>query len=180
MRPASGSGNHDRDRYDATLIRHGRFGELLASYYDDLRVVVARRVGRDDVDDVLHDVVLHLGGELRRGATYSVPFRVVAFNRARWSAQDHHAARAGGDVPVDGVDEDLPAPDEVDDVVGRMSVEQHIAQLPPGDRRVAELRWLRGLEPEEVATRLGRTRNAVDQALFRARRELGKAMRHER
>jgi DNA-directed RNA polymerase specialized sigma24 family protein len=37
---------------------------------------------------------------------------------------------------------------------------------------VAVLRWLRGLEIEDVARELGIERNAVDQALYRARRRL--------
>ena len=44
--------------------------------------------------------------------------------------------------------------------------------LPPREREVAILCWLRGLEIEDVARELGIERNAVDQALYRARRRL--------
>jgi RNA polymerase sigma factor (sigma-70 family) len=44
--------------------------------------------------------------------------------------------------------------------------------LPAREREVAVLRWLRGLEIEDVARELGIERNAVDQALYRARRRL--------
>jgi RNA polymerase sigma factor (sigma-70 family) len=47
-----------------------------------------------------------------------------------------------------------------------------LAQLPPRDREVFELTVYGGLTPEQIAERLGITRNAVDQALFRARKHL--------
>ena len=46
------------------------------------------------------------------------------------------------------------------------------AELPEGSRRVLELRYREGLEIDEIAERLGMTRNAVDQALHRGHSKL--------
>ena len=46
------------------------------------------------------------------------------------------------------------------------------ADLPERQREVLELRYLRGLSPEQIASELGIKRNAVDQALHNGHRKL--------
>jgi RNA polymerase sigma factor (sigma-70 family) len=45
-------------------------------------------------------------------------------------------------------------------------------ELPVAQRAVCELRYRDGLEIDEIARQLGKTRNAVDQALHNAHRKL--------
>jgi RNA polymerase sigma factor (sigma-70 family) len=59
-----------------------------------------------------------------------------------------------------------------DDAEFRYDLERALAELPEGDREVASLRFLDGLEIAEIAEQLGKQRNAVDQALHRTRRKL--------
>lgn len=167
----------EADAYDEELLAEGRHAELLARHDGAMRAqaaVSAFRMGlaADAADDVLQMAYLRLVAELRRGRRYGVPFRVVAHNVVRWSAADLAEAQrapADGPLPPDhGVaDGDLEAVD------ARVSLEAAIGAMPAADRRAAALVWLEGATPAEAAERIGCTRNAVDQALARARRRLG-------
>jgi DNA-directed RNA polymerase specialized sigma24 family protein len=61
--------------------------------------------------------------------------------------------------------------DIADETVARLDVEAFVASLPPGDSEVARLRMVERLEIDQIKEATGRTRNAVDQALHRIRRE---------
>jgi RNA polymerase sigma factor (sigma-70 family) len=61
-------------------------------------------------------------------------------------------------------------------VIERHSLARVLAPLPDGSRRVLELRYIEGMEIEQIADRLGVTRNAVDQALHRGHRALREAL----
>jgi RNA polymerase sigma factor (sigma-70 family) len=54
----------------------------------------------------------------------------------------------------------------------RFDLERLFESLPEGDRGVCRLRYIDGLEIPEIALRLGMQRNAVDQSLYRAHRQL--------
>ncbi|HET7514714.1 MAG TPA: sigma factor-like helix-turn-helix DNA-binding protein, partial [Gaiella sp.] len=69
-------------------------------------------------------------------------------------------------------DLDGAAPDEADAVVVDVTLEQFVSTLPPGDGEVAALTFLDGLEPGEIATRLGKKSNAVYQAIHRNAKKL--------
>lgn len=159
------------------LLAEGRHDELLARHYEALRDRARLRVGAADADDVLQAALERLVRELRRGCRYPVPFRVAAHQILGWAID---ARRARPDRHADGrVDAD-PA-DPVDHYAGvdmRLTVEAIIATLPAGDRAAVRLRFVEGCEIAEIARRLGRTRNAVDQALFRGRRHLREGLGH--
>ncbi len=158
----------DRDAEDGRLLGAGEHADLMAAYYP---VIIARlrlRLPEADVGDVAHRVVERLLGELARGKTYRVPFRVVVHNVIGWKLKEHWAERRDEPLP--------PEPEALDDPVGdaatSVGLRQMLQALAPREREVIELRLLEGLEIDEIAERLGMTRNAVDQALFRGRRRL--------
>jgi DNA-directed RNA polymerase specialized sigma24 family protein len=125
--------------------------------------------------DVAHDVVERLLGELGRGKTYTVPYRVVVHQVVTWTIKEHWQGRPT-DVPLpDGWD----APTSED---GYSLVEQDLdldalfAELAPGDREICDLRYRQGLEVAEIAAKLDKEPNAVSQALWRSHRILEKAL----
>ena len=59
-----------------------------------------------------------------------------------------------------------------DDAETRYDLERALDELAPGDGEVARLRFLEGLEIDEIAARLQKERNAVDQSLHRSRKRL--------
>ena len=170
------------DAYDDTLLAQGRHDELLARHYEALRDRARLRVREPDCDDVLQAALLRLAAELGRGRTYDVPFRVVAHQVLGWAIADHRgaaaeAARRHGAVPEADVADPV---DDYDGVDMRLTFDAIMAALPEGDRVPMRLRHVEGCEIPEIARRLGRTRNAIDQALARGRRHLRRGLDHGR
>ena len=164
---------HDaRDAEDRRLLGAGDISGLLATYYP---VVVERCRARiraeGDAYDVAHRVMERLLGELRRGKTYRVSFRVVVHKVVDWKLAEHFTGAPAELIPEnwDPAGDDPYVEFEVD-----YDLEQLFADLPPRSREVLDLRWRQGLEIDEIADQLGMERNAVDQALWRAMNALRK------
>jgi RNA polymerase sigma factor (sigma-70 family) len=86
-----------------------------------------------------------------------------------WQGRDTHAP-----LPDDW---DSAQPDSADAFVADESVRDVLRSSLDGRAlEVCQLRYLDGLEIEQIADRLGMTRNAVDQALFRAHARLREAL----
>jgi RNA polymerase sigma factor (sigma-70 family) len=162
---------HVRDAEDALNVQTGDFAALLAPYLEIIRqrCLIAVRDGHGD--DVAQNVYLRLLREHQAGKRYRVPYRVVVHKVVDWTIKEH----------FQGLPTDVPLPDDFDPAgdesgFGELEDEDELAQwfaeLSEGERRVCELRYLRGLEPDEIADELGMTRNAVDQRLFQARKRL--------
>jgi RNA polymerase sigma factor (sigma-70 family) len=88
-----------------------------------------------------------------------------------WKLREHFAGRTIFVVPPDW---DPEAADPYAGFEDRYDFLLFIADLPEKTRRIVELRYLGGLEIEDIAESLGMTRNAVDQALHRGRVALGR------
>jgi DNA-directed RNA polymerase specialized sigma24 family protein len=160
-----------RDAEDGLLLETGDHAALLAAYYPVIRQRCLLGVRGDVADDVAQDVCVRLAAELRRGKRYHVPYRVVVHQFVRWTIMEHRA----------GIPTDLPIPSgwdpaSPDDPFAAFEADYDIDQLfhdlPEGDRKVAELRYRCALEIDEIAARLGKERNAIDQALWRVHRKL--------
>jgi RNA polymerase sigma factor (sigma-70 family) len=162
---------HVRDAEDALNVQTGDFAALLAPYLEIIRqrCLIAVRDGHGA--DVAQNVYLRLLKEHQEGKRYGVPYRVVVHKVVDWTVKEH----------FEGLPTDVPLPDDFDPAgdesgFGELEDEDELAQwfaeLSEGERRVCELRYLRGLEPDEIAHELGMTRNAVDQRLFQARKRL--------
>jgi RNA polymerase sigma factor (sigma-70 family) len=167
---------HDaRDAEDNRLLAGGESGALVRSYYESIiqRCRVRCR-SEDDALDCAQAVVVRLLSELKRGKRYSVPFRVVVHKVIEWTTKGFY--ERGRAILVE-IDDDLPEDvfrpgNPYADAETRYDLERALAELPPGDREVARLRYLEGLDIERVAELTGKKRNAVDQALHRSRKHL--------
>ena len=117
-------------------------------------VVIARlrlRLSAGDVHDVAQNTMLRLSSELQRGKRYPVPFRVSGppgggLDRPRPLAGRSVAPR----IPVPpGWDIADQRPEH--SVEGDEWVRYVIAPLPERDRKVATLRYLDGMEIQQIA-----------------------------
>jgi RNA polymerase sigma factor (sigma-70 family) len=168
-----------RDAEDTQWLEEGDAGlaRLLAKYEPViLGRCMARLRGDDAAFDVSQAVMLRLVDEFRRGKRYPVPYRVVVHQVIGWTLNDHF-----GGKPAQPFDEAWNP--GVDDAELAAMLERHdlmheFASLPERQRQVCELRYLAGLEPDQIATKLGMQRNAVDQALHNAHRKLKEARAH--
>jgi RNA polymerase sigma factor (sigma-70 family) len=163
----------ETDRRDARLLASGKLDELFAIYRPILAARARlRRLSEPEVDDVVQNAMLRVYSELARGRDYGCPIRVVFHMVLQWSVSDYFGASAKHrTVPLG--DWDAGAPDrEVDRVVERDFLVRTFASLPPRERFACYLYFMADMAPKEIAKTLGMTRNAVDQAIFRAKRRM--------
>ena len=163
---------HDaRDEEDRRLLEAGEHAALVRNYYETIlqRCYVRCRT-RDDALECAQGVAVRLLSELKRGKRYSVPYRVVVHNVIEWTTKGFYERKRVvlGELPGDIAETGNP----FDDAETRYDLERALAELPDGDREVARLRFLEGLEIDEIAEQLEKKRNAVDQSLHRARKML--------
>jgi RNA polymerase sigma factor (sigma-70 family) len=150
---------HDaRDAEDRRLLESGQHELLLASYFHQVcERCFLRLRGRDAADDAAQQVFLRLARELERGRTYPVPYRVVVHMVTDWVLRGSPpGAKQDGSLPENW---DPEAPDAYDEVEQDLDLERLFAELPPRQREVAELSYLEGLSPDQIAERLGLKRS---------------------
>ncbi|MBA2476398.1 MAG: sigma-70 family RNA polymerase sigma factor [Actinobacteria bacterium] len=167
---------HDaRDAEDRRLLEAGEHKLLLAAYFHPVRERCFLRLrDRAAGDEAAQRVLLRLLEELRRGKVYRVPYRVVVWMVCEWTLGGFWpGAKHEGTLPEewDATASDAFAEWEDDHDLGVL-----LAGLPPRQREVLDLRYREGLGPEQIAERLGITRNAVDQALHNGHRKLREAL----
>lgn len=161
--------HYERDAEDIRLLEAHDHARIMATYYP---VIVERcrlRLPDPDADEVAHRIVDRLLRELSAGKRYSVPFRVVVQMVTEWKLKEFFTR---GRVELLPEEWDPEAPDPFQGFEQQYDLDLLFAGLPPRVREVFRLRYLEGLEPEEIAERLGIERNAVDQALHRGRSQL--------
>jgi len=169
---------YESDAEDIQFLRDQDIASLLAKYEPVITGrCVAKLRGSLDAEDVAQNVIVRLLGELRRGKTYRVPYRVVVHQVIGWTLKDYFEGRPT-DLPLPDDWEPAELDDEAGGIVSRYYLEELIGGLPEQTRRVIELRYLRGLEHEQIAGELGMTRNAVDQRLHQGHKALRETLAH--
>jgi RNA polymerase sigma factor (sigma-70 family) len=161
-----------RDAEDARLLAEGEIDQLLAGWVETIRGRCVARM-RDGLvgEDVAQAVCERLWRELKTGKHRDgrFPFRVVVHQVIGWTCSGWFE-RSWGELTL--ADWDGSTADEFAEVVDRLTLEQFVATLPAGDGEVASLLWLEGLDPAEIARRLGKQPNAVHQAVHRNKGKL--------
>jgi RNA polymerase sigma factor (sigma-70 family) len=168
---------HDaRDDEDKRLQDAGEHKLLLAAYFHAVRERCFLRLrDRDAGDEAAQRVFERLAAELARGRGYPVPFRVVVHMVTEWTLRGFYAGVKRDDSLPEGWDPE--APDAYERVDARLDLDAMLADLPQRQREVAELLYREGLSHEQIAKRLGVSRNAVDQALHNAHAKLAEKLR---
>ena len=166
------------DAEDNRSLEDGAIEYLLAKYHDVIvGRCVARLRGHPDAEDVAQNVKLRLFREFHRGKRYGdTPYRVVVHQVVGWTLAEYFEGRPTDvELPEDWSPE---AADESEQVEADFYLEGLFAELPERQRQVLELRYLAGLDHQEIADRLEMTRNAVDQALHNGHEKLRHALVH--
>ncbi len=160
------------DEIDRGLLAEGRIGDAMARHYDALQARARLAMRHDgEAQDVVHDTLVRVHDDWGRRGGFDLPIRVILHKRLTWQIADHRAGRAR---TVTLPPEWEPSDDETGygDVEADDYVRRALDLLRGRERQVAELRYLDGRTHEEIAAHLGMTRNAVDQALWRAHQTL--------
>ena len=167
----------ESDAIDARLLADGRLGDVLARHYEDLRARARMRIGLVDADDALQTAILRVVREVGSGRTYPIPIRAVLHQVLIWTMRDMWSSgRRPGRLPEGWDPPDPHATDAFAEIEGTSWVEDVLGPLPPRERQAMTLRIVHGLSIEEIAAELGIERNAVDQALFRARKAIRESL----
>src|SRR5262245_7134896 len=160
-----------RDAEDERLLQTGDIDLLLAGWYETIRDTCIARMRGPVGEDVAQAVCERLWRELKAGRHRDgrYPFRVIVHSVINWvcSGWFEPGWRESELFDLDGAGPDMAAA-----VVSRVTLEQFVATLPPGDGEVGRLYYVEGLEPGEIAERLGKEPNAVYQAINRNKNKL--------
>jgi RNA polymerase sigma-70 factor (ECF subfamily) len=167
---------HDaRDAEDQRLLEAGEHKLLLAGYFTPVRDRCFFRLGtRDAGDEAAQHVFVRLLGELRKGKTYPVPFRVVVWMVTEWTLRGFHVGRREVEFPEEW---DPAGPDAFAEWEQDHDLAALFADLPQRQRQVLDLRYRLGLTPAEIAEQLGIEANAVYQALHNGHAKLREKLR---
>jgi RNA polymerase sigma factor (sigma-70 family) len=160
-----------QDARDRQLLAQGAIEELLARYVDLIQARCRTRCGSHG-DDVAQEACVRLWRELQAGKHREGrrPFREIVNGVVAFACRGYEGATFPSGTPIE---RDPPEPP--DDgfecaVESRIDIEDFIKSLSAGDADVARMRFA-GAEIDQIAEALGRSRNAVDQSLYRIRRE---------
>jgi RNA polymerase sigma factor (sigma-70 family) len=163
---------YDTDADDARHLDDGRIDILLAKYDDAIvgRCIASLR-GAPDAEDVAQNVKLRLLREFHAGKRYvALPYRVVVHQVISWTIGDYFGQRPTDSPLPEGWEPSVA--DGAEAVDSRYHLMGLFADLPERSRRVLELFYVLGLQHDQIARRLGITRNNVDQALYRGHQRL--------
>jgi DNA-directed RNA polymerase specialized sigma24 family protein len=160
-----------RDAEDRRLLEAGEIELLLAGWYETIVGRCVARMRGPVGHDVAQAVSERLFRELKRGRHRDgpYPFRVIVGKVIEFTCNGWYEPGWGEDelIDVDAVTRD--ATGDVDTLLG---LESFVATLPTADAEVARLWLLDGLEPDQIAARLGKSSNAIYQARHRITRRL--------
>ena len=160
-----------RDAEDKRLLETGEIDLLLAGWVETIRGLCVAKMRGAVGEDVAQAVCERLWKELkaRKHRDGRHPFRVVVHSVIGWVCKGWYEP---GWQESELFDLDSAAPDESAVVVIEVTLEQFVATLPPGDGAIAELYYLDGLEPGEIAEQVDKNPNAVYQAISRNKNRL--------
>ena len=168
---------HDaRDAEDKRLLDDGEHALLLAAYFHPTRERCYLWLRDEDAaNEAAQRVFVRLLGELRSGKSYAAPFRVVVWMVTEWTLKGFYPATKQDTFLPEAFDPEAPDP-------YREWEEEHdlavlIADLPERQHEVLDLLYREQLSHEQIAERLGVTRNAVDQALHNGHKNLAEKLR---
>ena len=159
----------------------GAFERFVAAYQARVTRLAHRLLGwRADVDDVVQDVffaAFRNASRFRGGSSLWTWLTVITVNHCRTHQRRlRFRWRLHGDAPAADTTA-APAADQphVDDETAA-AVRAAVAALPPTDREVIVLHYLEQRPIVEIGELLGRSRNAVEVRLHRARAKLREAL----
>jgi RNA polymerase sigma-70 factor (ECF subfamily) len=146
-----------------------RFADLYEENFERVYAFVARRVpNRSDAEDLTSEVFHQVFANLKDFEWRGVPFAAWLYRIAsnamadRWQrAARERGAPASADLPDQRADAN---PEEIE---RRARLFRLVANLPPDQRGVIEMRFAEGKSIAEVARELGRSEGAVKQLQFR-------------
>ena len=182
----------ERALVDRSRVDPSAFGELYDFYLPRIHGFVARRLGdRAEAEDITAMTFERALTAVRRDGFRNDSFGGWLYRVAANAVTDH-TRRSRRTLPLGRRATDIGPDGEVDANLGderaeraftaaldRDTLRRALARLPDGHRRVIVLRFLDGLEPDELAAVLGCSRSTAAVKLHRALRAMRAAVASE-
>ncbi len=143
------------------------FDTVYGKYHRDLYFYALKLIkDRDDASDIIQDTFVKLwmnSGSIPPEVNLKSYLSVMVRNRVLNYIRDNRARLLNNYriIRQRGLWEDNPGPDRLDDMVWTKELEEAIGQLPPQQRKVAELRK-EGLSNAEIAKRMNLSVNTIN------------------
>lgn len=165
------------------------FAEIYTAHRDTVYRYIRGRVRHVELaQDITHDIFVRAlrsidtvrwQGSQPIGWLMTIA-RNAVIDHTRSGRYRYEAIIKGRDVTEHDEFDTRPGPDEIAELrATRATVRAAIAQLPPKQRRVIELRYLADLTVEETCARTGWTDGVVKALTYRAVRRLGRLITRE-
>lgn len=152
-------------------------GGLFSAYSAQIFAYCLHNLGsRSDAEDALQTTFLQAHRALQRGVVpecESAWLTAIAKNACRWQRRSQ-ARRATVSRSLDVAA--FPAPEDVDREGAVADLKQALASIPERQRKALLLREWQGLQPSEIAPRLGASTSETYALLARARRSVASAL----
>jgi len=164
---------------DADLIQRAQegdrsaFAELYSRHAASVTRLVRARTGSADVDDAVAETFARAWKSIRRYKFTGSPFVAWLYGISRNIINDGH--RKAGRMKVDEAADLASLPDAdagLEKVADLIDLGAAISQLNRRQRKVIELKYLAGLNNDEVGSALGMAPGAVNTLQWRALRKL--------
>ena len=153
-------------------------GGLFAKYSTQIFAYCLHSLGlRSDAEDALQTTFLQAHRALQRGVVpecESAWLTAIAKNACRWQRRTRARRATVSDGSTDIAA--FPAPEDADREGAVADLKQALASIPERQRKALLLREWQGLQPSEIAPRLGASTSETYALLTRARRSAASAL----
>lgn len=173
----------DAEVIEASLREAERFAVLYDRHHATVHRYIARRLGRDQADDLMAETFLIAFGQRDRYDATCPNARPWLYGIATNLIGQHHRAenRFWRTIARTGVDPAVESPsDRVTERVSAQGMRRELAtalaRLPRGQRDVLLLTAAGGLTADEIASALGVAKGTVHSRLNRARKKTRDAL----
>ncbi len=151
---------------EASQADHTRFAELYELNFERVYAYIARRVrDRAEAEDLTSEVFHQALANLDRYEYRGIPFAAWLFRIAANAIADRSKRLAREPAVVSAGSSDKT---DLEEAQYAANIFRLVRDLPTGQRRVLELRFVEQKSIREIANQLQRTEGAVKQLQFRA------------
>lgn len=134
------------------------------------------------VEECINDVFLAIWDNSQQFKGSTEDFRKWVYTVARYQAIDHYRRlkrHQTCELPEQWAEQVPSAEDELLLQEAEGDAAALLETLPPMDQKIFMMKYLLGIKPEEIASRLGISRSAVDNRVYRGKKKLGQTLKHQ-
>ena len=158
------------------------FGQLYDAHHERIyRFIFLKVHGRQDAEDLTHQVFLSAWQNIKQYTIQNLPFSSWLYRIARNKVIDHYRL-SKPTVSIDSVKNTVPSETDLvtatDAIMETKQIHSAITDLTPEQQDVVIMRFIEDMPIKEVARAIGKTTGAVKLIQFRAVSKLKNIINH--